>query len=51
MKQGSNQAMRFYVMETCKDMYRGGDPSKPVPKLIVGELKQLSLLCTPFIFN
>lgn len=36
MKQGSNQAMRFYVMETCKNYYRGGDPSKPVPKLIVG---------------
>ncbi|XP_045611810.1 putative tricarboxylate transport protein, mitochondrial [Procambarus clarkii] len=36
MKQGSNQAMRFYVMETCKDKYRGGDPTKPVPKLIVG---------------
>merc|ERR1719228_954006 len=36
MKQGSNQAIRFYVMETCKDWYRGGDASKPVPKLIVG---------------
>ena len=36
MKQGSNQAIRFYVMETLKDMYRGGDPSKPVPKLVVG---------------
>ncbi|XP_064108246.1 putative tricarboxylate transport protein, mitochondrial isoform X2 [Macrobrachium nipponense] len=36
LKQGSNQAMRFYVMETCKDAYRGGDPTKPVPKLIVG---------------
>ncbi|KAG7175916.1 tricarboxylate transport protein-like [Homarus americanus] len=33
---GSNQAMRFYVMETCKDKYRGGDPTKPVPKLLVG---------------
>jgi len=36
MKQGSNQAIRFFVMETCKDWYRGGDPSKPVPKLMVG---------------
>lgn len=36
MKQGSNQAIRFYVMETCKDKYRGGDPTKPVPKLVVG---------------
>lgn len=36
LKQGSNQAMRFYVMETLKDWYRGGDPTKPVNKLIVG---------------
>lgn len=36
IKQGSNQAIRFFVMETCKDWYRGGDPSKPVPKLLVG---------------
>ena len=36
MKQGSNQAIRFYVMESCKDWYREGDPKKPVPKLIVG---------------
>lgn len=36
MKQGSNQAIRFYVMETLKDWYRGGDPNGKVPKLIVG---------------
>jgi len=36
MKQGSNQAIRFYVMETCKDWYRGGDNNAKVPKLIVG---------------
>jgi len=36
LKQGSNQAIRFYVMETCKDWYKGGDPKKPVPKLVVG---------------
>lgn len=36
IKQGSNQAIRFFVMETLKDMYRGGDPKKPVPKLVVG---------------
>ncbi|KAK2726701.1 hypothetical protein QYM36_007514 [Artemia franciscana] len=36
MKQGSNQAIRFYVMETCKDWYRKGDPKKDVPKLVVG---------------
>ncbi|XP_064460238.1 tricarboxylate transport protein, mitochondrial-like [Ornithodoros turicata] len=36
MKQGSNQAIRFFVMETMKDWYRGGDPKKPVNKLVVG---------------
>lgn len=36
MKQGSNQAIRFYVMETLKDWYRKGDPKKSVPKVIVG---------------
>lgn len=36
MKQGSNQAIRFFCMETCKDMYRGGDPNAHVPKYMVG---------------
>jgi solute carrier family 25 citrate transporter 1 len=36
MKQGSNQAIRFYVMETLKDKYRGGDSTVAVPKLLVG---------------
>lgn len=36
LKQGSNQAIRFFVMETLKDWYRGGDAKKPVPKLVVG---------------
>lgn len=36
IKQGSNQAIRFYVMETCRDMYKGDDPKRPVPKLLVG---------------
>lgn len=36
IKQGSNQAIRFFVMETLKDWYRGGDPNKPVNKLVVG---------------
>lgn len=36
MKQGSNQAIRFYVMESLKDVYKGGDQSKPVPKMVVG---------------
>ncbi|KAH8278633.1 hypothetical protein KR018_006319 [Drosophila ironensis] len=36
LKQGSNQAIRFYVLETLKDIYKGDDPKKPVPKLVVG---------------
>lgn len=36
MKQGSNQAIRFFVMESLKDWYRGGDPNKHVNKFIVG---------------
>lgn len=36
MKQGSNQAIRFFVMETMKDWYRGGDNNKQVPKVVVG---------------
>lgn len=36
LKQGSNQAIRFFVMETCKDTYRHGDTTKNVPKIIVG---------------
>ena len=36
MKQGSNQAMRFFVMETLKDKYRGGDPNIKVPTLLTG---------------
>ncbi|GAB1609813.1 tricarboxylate transport protein B, mitochondrial-like [Argonauta hians] len=36
LKQGSNQAMRFFVMETLKDKYRGGDPNVKVPTLLTG---------------
>lgn len=36
LKQGTNQAMRFFVMETLKDKYRGGDPNVKVPTLLTG---------------
>lgn len=36
MKQGSNQAIRFYVMESLREMYKGGDKNKECPKLLVG---------------
>ncbi len=36
MKQGSNQAIRFLVVESLKDVYRAGDHNKPVPKMLTG---------------
>lgn len=36
LKQGSNQAIRFFTMETLKDLYKGEDRNKPVPKIVVG---------------
>lgn len=36
IKQGSNQAIRFFVMETMKDWYRGDDKNMRVPTLITG---------------
>jgi len=36
LKQGSNQAIRFFVLESLKDLYKGEDHNKPVPKLVVG---------------
>ncbi|GBP55735.1 Tricarboxylate transport protein, mitochondrial [Eumeta japonica] len=35
MKQGSNQMIRFFVMESLRDWYKGGDRNKPVPKYAV----------------
>ena len=35
VKQGSNQAIRFTVMETMKNLYTGGDRKKHVPKYVV----------------
>lgn len=36
MKQGSNQAIRFFVMESCKNSYKKGDSTVQVPKILVG---------------
>ena len=35
MKQGSNQAIRFFVMESLRNVYTGGDLSQPVPYYVV----------------
>ncbi|XP_072034911.1 tricarboxylate transport protein, mitochondrial-like [Amphiura filiformis] len=31
MKQGSNQAIRFFVMDSLREWYRDGDPNKNIP--------------------
>lgn len=36
IKQGTNQAIRFFVMETLKDWYRGDDKQMKVPTLVTG---------------
>nr|CAH7768726.1 unnamed protein product [Callosobruchus chinensis] len=36
LKQGSNQGIRFFVMETLKELYKGGDRDKKIPKYVVG---------------
>lgn len=48
LKHGSNQAFRFFVMESFKDWYRGGDASKPVPKLIIGAFGLLAGVASCF---
>lgn len=48
LKQGSNQAIRFFVMETCKDLYRGGDPKKPIPMLVTGVFGAFAGACSVF---
>ena len=45
---GFLQAIRFFVMETLKDKYRGGDPNKKVPKLIVGLMGGFAGACSVF---
>lgn len=36
LKQGSNQAIRFFVVDSLKEWYQGGDKNKTVPKILVG---------------
>lgn len=36
LKQGSNQAIRFFTMETLKELYKGDDRNKKIPTLVVG---------------
>ncbi|KAL5015852.1 hypothetical protein ScPMuIL_005441 [Solemya velum] len=48
IKQGSNQAIRFFVMETCKHWYRGDDHQKKVPTIIVGLFGATAGACSVF---
>lgn len=36
LKQGSNQAIRFFVIESLKEAYKGEDKRKQVPTLLTG---------------
>lgn len=36
MRQGSNQAIRFFVIESLKEMYRGDDKNKKIPTYVTG---------------
>ncbi|VEN54056.1 unnamed protein product [Callosobruchus maculatus] len=36
LKQGSNQSSRFFVIETLKELYKGGDKEKKIPKYAIG---------------
>ncbi|KAG7252496.1 hypothetical protein CRUP_009359 [Coryphaenoides rupestris] len=36
LKQGSNQAIRFYVMTSMRNWYKGDDPNKAINPLITG---------------
>ncbi|VDN31364.1 unnamed protein product [Gongylonema pulchrum] len=47
-KQGSNQAIRFFVMETLKDWYRGGDSSKSVSKPATAAFGAIAGACSVY---
>ncbi|XP_061529413.1 tricarboxylate transport protein B, mitochondrial [Phycodurus eques] len=36
LKQGSNQAIRFYVMTSLKNWYKGNDPNKSINPVVTG---------------
>ncbi|XP_067866907.1 tricarboxylate transport protein, mitochondrial-like [Heterodontus francisci] len=36
LKQGTNQAIRFFVMTTLRTWYKGNDPNKPINPFITG---------------
>ncbi|XP_074640217.1 putative tricarboxylate transport protein, mitochondrial [Tubulanus polymorphus] len=48
VKQGSNQMIRFFVVESLKDMYKGGDPNAIVPKPITGLFGAVAGACSVY---
>lgn len=48
LKQGSNQAIRFFVMESLKQWYRGGDPNKRIPTVVVGAFGAFAGACSVY---
>lgn len=48
MKQGSNQMIRFFVVDSLKEWYRGGDKTKTVPKPLTGLFGAIAGACSVF---
>ncbi|XP_067931881.1 putative tricarboxylate transport protein, mitochondrial [Watersipora subatra] len=48
LKQGTNQAIRFFVVESCKEWYKDGDSNKKIPKPIVGCFGALAGACSVY---
>uniref|UniRef100_A0A6P7GMB4 Citrate transport protein n=1 Tax=Diabrotica virgifera virgifera TaxID=50390 RepID=A0A6P7GMB4_DIAVI len=51
LRQGTNQATRFFIMETFKDYYRGGDINVIIPKPIIGIFGAFAGLCSVYVNN
>ncbi|CAG9858049.1 unnamed protein product [Phyllotreta striolata] len=51
IKQGTNQATRFFVMETCKSYYRAGDPNIVIPKPYIAMFGALAGLTSVYVNN
>lgn len=48
LKQGSNQAIRFFVMDSLREWYRGGDPNKYINPLITALFGGFAGACSVF---
>lgn len=51
IKQSCNQGIRFFVVETLKNIYQEGDASVNVPKILVGCFGCFAGVCSVFITN